>query len=431
MASRRFVKDLRNEVPRLVADGLVTEEQGARLLARYAAQDEGRNVASIVATFGAILIGLGILTLVALNWDAIPALVRVLLLFGATLGAYHAGYELRNHRSFPKVGSALAFLGAILVGVSIVLVGQIYNLHSSAGHWLLLWTVAIVPVAYALESASILALGLLTFAYWFGAQFGRVATLGAPHRWWSDDALFTLFSVWPLTVAVFLSLGILYWAIGTLHETRGWSRGFARTYRGFGVFFLLFNAYMLTFRWFHGYFWTAEEFASINPMAFGVIWTVAAVSVIVFLISSVRQRDRREIWTAIALSFFMVLAIVSVSFPQVRPSDYYEYPYGRPYELFTPLSLLMNVLFLALVVGAGWLGLARHERYLINLAILFFAVDVISRYVEFFRDRLSGGVFFIVTGAVLIVLAFSLEKARRRFLTKMEPITARNTAARG
>jgi uncharacterized membrane protein len=77
---------------------------------------------------------------------------------------------------------------------------------------------------------------------------------------------------------------------------------------------------------------------------------------------------------------------------------------------------MMNTLYLALLLGAIWLGTSTHRRVYVNIGFAFFGIFVFSKYLEFFWDRLSGGVFFIATGCVLLAIAVGLERTRRRFL---------------
>jgi uncharacterized membrane protein len=398
VVSRKFVDELQDEVPGLVKDKVITKTQGDAILKRYKDVEESHNLVSIIATFGAILIGLGILTLVALNWEQIPDLLRVLILFVITFGAYWAGYELRFKRSFPKVGSSLIFLGAILFGVSIILISQIYNLSSDNVHWMLLWFIGIIVVAYLLESTSVLMLSLLIFSYWFGTQFAYLAG--------GKAGLESLFEFWPFTMVVFLCYGILLWAIGELHKEKRPSYAFP--YKVLGVLFIIFNTYMLTFKWFTNDFWFRNEFANIPAATFVLLWVLAIVSIALLIYAT---RDWK-LWVPLAV--LAVIAILAITFPGTRTEGYYG---GGP--LFTPYSLLFNAAFIALLIGVAAYGMQTKQAYLVNLAVLFFAVDVFTRYFEFFFDRLSGGVFFIVTGVILILAAVALEKLRRKLITEM------------
>ena len=80
----------------------------------------------------------------------------------------------------------------------------------------------------------------------------------------------------------------------------------------------------------------------------------------------------------------------------------------------------MNVLFLGLLIGTAVIGMKRKQAYLVNAAVVAFAIDIITRYFEFFYDRLFGAVFFIVTGVILVLLAISMERLRRKLVTDIK-----------
>jgi|GEM_PF-900024 len=410
MTSRSFAKTLRNELSTWVADKLITETQGKKIIAKYPLESENHALVPIIAMFGAILIGVGILTLVALNWDKIPAMLRVLILFAGTLGSYAAGYLLKYRSQYSRVGSAIIFLGAILVGVSIILIAQIYHLESLAGHWLLLWALAIIPVAYAVQSKASHVLGTLLTTYWLGIQFGRLAVQGAGATIGTIEPMAALFMVWPLTVVFFLSLGITAWAIGRFHKNHGTLQSYAPIFKNLGSILILGAFYFLTFRFFIERYWTWEQFQTINPWTFPLLWIVLITAMIIFGVASVMRKERYDKILAAAFCGMAILATLVVTFPGFRETFRME---NANDPIITPLSLLMNVVFLAILVLAIAYAMRTSDNFILYLAMLLFAVDILTRYIEFFWDRLSGGLFFIITGVILLILSFAFEKARR------------------
>ena len=393
MASSRFAAELREELPKLVKDRVITKLQATRIAGRYAS-DHGSKIVGIIATFGAVLVALGVLTLVAMNWEDIPRAWRVAALFLATFGTAGAGHWLRSTNRFPRVGSSLVFLGCALFGVTLVLIAQMYHLSLSSGSWLLVWLVAIAPLAYLARSKSALALSLLVLSAWIAYRVSRLGDAGA----WNE--IEGVFRIWPLTVSIFLSYGAVLWGAADLHERYAVTRDFAATYRIVGAFLMLLNAYFLTYRWFTDGFWNATAFAALGTLPLLAVWVMAVIGA-----GAVAVKGRERTAVALAIGILSLGAAGIVTNPGFQGSS-----------LFTPYSLIANIIMLALIVGTAALGIAWRARWLVNLAALFFAVDVVSRYFEFFSDRLSGGVFFIVTGVILILAAVAIEKARRAII---------------
>jgi uncharacterized membrane protein len=57
----------------------------------------------------------------------------------------------------------------------------------------------------------------------------------------------------------------------------------------------------------------------------------------------------------------------------------------------------------------------RYTAY-INIGLLFFVLDVIARYFDFFWKLLPRSIFFIIGGIMLLLGGVILEKKRRKIL---------------
>jgi len=86
-------------------------------------------------------------------------------------------------------------------------------------------------------------------------------------------------------------------------------------------------------------------------------------------------------------------------------------------DIFYPV--LFNALLLLGVVGLLFAGFLRGREYLINIALAFFILDVISRYFEFGWTLLDRSLVFIVAGAILLGGGLLLERGRRNVLQRM------------
>lgn len=64
-------------------------------------------------------------------------------------------------------------------------------------------------------------------------------------------------------------------------------------------------------------------------------------------------------------------------------------------------------------IGMIRTGLATGRESWINLGMTFIALNVVTRYFLLFGTMLQGGVFFIVTGLLIIGLGWYLERKRR------------------
>jgi uncharacterized membrane protein len=205
--SRKF---LENESPAWVAEGLISADQQARLLARY--PPEAVQAVGLLPLLGSILVGLSALSVVAANWQSLPATVRLGLLLGSLLAAY-AGGEYFLRRGNRRLGHGLVGLGLVLFGAGIILTSRLYQLVGYDVSGLLAWVVVGVLLSYLYNSQPLALLPILigaavqtyctqalgTFSY---ATIGLVA-LGSGYRWWRrPNAL----------VASVLAVGLLWQA---------------------------------------------------------------------------------------------------------------------------------------------------------------------------------------------------------------------------
>ena len=218
--SRKF---LENESPAWVAEGLISEGQRARLLARY--PPEAVQAVGLLPLLGSILVGLSALSGVAANWQSLPTAGRLGLLLGSLLAAY-AGGEYFLRRGNRRVGHGLLGLGLVLFGASIILTSQLYQLVGYDVSGLLAWVVVGVLLSYLCDSQVLTLLPIVigvavqtyctqalgVFSY---ATIGLVA-LGSGYRWWRRPdtlvaSLLALSLLWQVALWVALSKAKITW----------------------------------------------------------------------------------------------------------------------------------------------------------------------------------------------------------------------------
>jgi uncharacterized membrane protein len=205
--SRKF---LETDSPAWVAEGLITEAQRERLLARY--PPDAVQAVGLLPLLGSILVGLSALSVVAANWQSLPTQLRLGLLLGSLLAAYTSGeYFLR--RGNRRVGHGLIGLGLVLFGASIILTSQLYQLVGYDVSGLLAWVVVGVMLSFLYTSQSLTLLPILIGAAVqtyctqelgiFSYTIVGLVALGCGYRWWRrPDTL----------VASVLAVGLLWQA---------------------------------------------------------------------------------------------------------------------------------------------------------------------------------------------------------------------------
>ncbi len=112
---------------------------------------------------GAVLVGLGVISFVAANWDAIPRWARALGSLALALGLQGAGFRLRQQGS-PRLGSALLIAGELSLGAAVGLTAQWVQIGGSPAGLFLAWGLGSLAMAYGLRHTPSGILACLLFA---------------------------------------------------------------------------------------------------------------------------------------------------------------------------------------------------------------------------------------------------------------------------
>jgi uncharacterized membrane protein len=215
---------VRRDIARWVGQGLITPSVGDQL-ARDVGANERKSLSfgSILAMMAALLFAAAILLLVATNWEAIPRLARVGMLFAVILAGFLGGAVLttRDHRA---IGEALYIVAAAAFGASIALVGQMYHLTGDEASAIITWSVGTGVAAVALRSAPLTIAGVGIAASWlvlWGMDFLGDRTF--PYYYIVLAALFWMASYWTRSAGArhLILLSVIFYAalMVTRHDT--------------------------------------------------------------------------------------------------------------------------------------------------------------------------------------------------------------------
>lgn len=163
-----FRAGLRRELPRWRAEGLVDDRVEQLLVARYRLDEKAADVtAAAIYVLGALLIGGGVISFVAWNWEHIPDAAKLALGGLAMLTADLLGYRWwKVTRTRPRLGHAIVFLGTLLYGANIGLVAQVFHIHSNWYGGFGAWAIGAAIAAWALTSLPNAALGVVLALVW-------------------------------------------------------------------------------------------------------------------------------------------------------------------------------------------------------------------------------------------------------------------------
>jgi hypothetical protein len=166
-ADRSGIRWLRAELPQLVADGVLSAEAAAALETRYAdsAPEAPHRLGFILsAILGSLLLGAGIVLIVAHNWDFLGRPIRCAIAFGPlVLTQALSVFVLGRRKESPAWRESAAILNISAIGTAIALVSQTYQIQGDFARFILVWMLLALPVVYLFRTS----LGLA--AYFVGA----------------------------------------------------------------------------------------------------------------------------------------------------------------------------------------------------------------------------------------------------------------------
>lgn len=385
--------------------GTISSEQAEKMLVdvnRQSKEDKTSKFVVAISTIGAIILGIGMLLFVASNWKAMPDLIKIFILFVSTFGSYYLGYVLKySKKNLPRIGASLIFLGALLFGVSIFLIAQIYNINANAHSLVLIWLVGIVPLVYAFNSQPIAALASILFVIW--------ALLFS----FEDKGPFlSLFIFLPI---VFFSIGVFILSVGGLHYFKPQLAKIGKIFRMAGVGISMVSLFILTFNFFWENFFSETAFrwlahreavstlvnpAMINAMIF---FGLSIFGLLLNLIFNPSKSKMNIYENMIPISvIFCTLLAISI------PSSIY--------------ILIFNLSFAVITLFLIYAGYQKANIKLINIGTFWLSVFLFTKYFELFWRLMDRSLFFIIGGVLLLSGGIFMERKMKQIKRSIRQI---------
>ncbi len=164
---------LLNELPELIKNQVISEDIALKIRQYYLSkQSDGPNrLFTVFGVLGSLLVGLGIILIMAHNWDEFTRPVKTIFAFlPLVLGQLFAGYSILKKKSTTWKEASGTFL-FFAVGSSIALVSQIYNIPGDLSSYILTWIVLCLPLVYLLKSNAVAILHIV-FSTFYACNLG-------------------------------------------------------------------------------------------------------------------------------------------------------------------------------------------------------------------------------------------------------------------
>lgn len=380
-----------------LSEGLITKEQSEKMLAdinRDTKEKKSDKLISLMATIGAVLLGLGFILFIASNWQKISSIQKVLLLEGSTFivsfAGYYIGYE---KKSLPKVGKSLLFLGSILFGATIILISQIYNVQANHHIVILLWLLGIMPLAYILNSLAITGLTVVLLYLWVGVYLST----------------FTLDRIGDVEKLIIFYYGfsIILFEAGALHFFREGIKKVGYIYRMFSLFIILCMSYLFTFKFCPEHFIRIAKDHSVEYKSdlYNMVLYISSLAIACIIFNLIFNPTKSKTYILEQGTSLALIGVVLILFID-------------PYLSVSLFHVLFNTVFVATVFIIIYVGFDKKNHKVVDLGLLFFGLFILAKYFDFFYRLLPRSIFFMVGGAILIGGGMFLESKRKEIKHK-------------
>lgn len=442
-ADRSGIRWLLAELPELVTSGVLSQEAADALRQHYSAEiaaEPPRRFGFVLsAILGSLLVGAGIVLLVAHNWDFLSRPVRCAVAFTPLLLSQALAVFVLLRRS----GSAAwcetaAILNVAAIGTAIALVSQTYQIQGDFARFILVWMLLALPVVYVFGTS------IGPSAYFVGATVwvlssknGSSIFFGArPDDLWAWILLLaglpaflflwkrnrhgyaTLLALTSLAVAAAFSLGQTdeigaqsFWrcsfaAFWTLIYLVGaitfsdWRPRRPHPFVAIGWIGILSLAVVLSFQefwrthhWQNAVDLTPRHYPDLLATGIQFGWVGAAL---VFGALAIRKRANRNLAPAAFAPVALIAWLVAKTWDSLAP------------------TLLMNAFVLGLGVFTLLRGIRAGRVYEANLGMLVVALLAIARFFDNDFEFVVRGIAFIAIGLGFLVTNLVVFKRKAR-----------------
>lgn len=414
----KAVQWLYKELPELVSQGVLSSESSENLHKHYGEvknTDKRWFVIMLCGVLGVLLIGLGIISIIAHNWEQLSRTVRgVISILPLLLGQMFALSVLIKWPASHALKEASGTFLSLMVGASIALISQTYNIPGDTADFILIWMLLILPIVYLLQAAipaAFFAVGIVSWAGYVtnspmqSILFWPLLALIVPYFIWSlyqekfavrstilafvmaislyFGAAFSLGKTFSGSWIIILSslIGIFFY-LGTADIkkiSKHWQRPFA-VLGGVGAFVMML---FLTYRYpwdsiSSRYYYNVTDMSSWLAVPDHVVTFILIAAALLCFLRCVRGNDlMRTMFCALPL-----IALIGFVFYGV--SEFFAIWLFNGYLLIVSVIRIMN-------------GVKNDHLGVVNSGMFMLATLVVARFFD-------GEINFIIKGLVFILI---------------------------
>jgi len=365
--------------------GLIDAQTAAAIRAYEASHARPLALWAVIG-IGALAIGLGVISVVAANWEDVPGTVRLAIHLAVmiALGGWLAWRELALERTQPWIFEAGLFVLGALGLAFFGHLGQVYQTSSPLWQPLATWLVLFAPLLLLRGQSWLTALlltGALVVACWdYAGNYQSMFHPGesAPYVW----------------IAFVTSLPLALAPLGAWMRERSERRAFWKRLEQLALIYAVGGASLACIA--AGFGELDDGVLSLASQAIraGVVLAAAA------LVAAARRTRSGEASAAVLAGAGVAVFVAAL----VSGSD-----------------LMGGVLFMALWAGIAAAALHAAWRGVFQLAVAVIALRLIVLSFELASDLLTSGFGLILAGMLILGVAWVAVRVSRRFAPPRQP----------
>ncbi len=419
--------NLIKDIKELVEENVISKDTAVKITEYYNTKkkDSKNRLFVIFGVLGALLVGLGIVLIVAHNWDNFSKITKTIMAFiPLLLGQFLSGYALLKKTDSTVWREVSAVFLFFAIGANISLISQIYHMNGSLTNFVLVWMLLSLPLVYVMKSSfiSLLYIVGITFyacnsGYWTYPNvepylFWVLLIAIMPHYYTlyktHSQSNFFIFHNWLIPLSLIIVLGTVAATSSVLLNVAYFNL--------FGLFYLIGktpffshqqskNSYLilgssgmivlLLIASFDG-FWehiqrtfTGEKLLRAPEFLSSVILFMSSLTILIRTPNKTHWKNTPLKYLSIVYTFLFIIGIFS-SIPVI----------------------LVNVLILGIGIHSIGEGVSRHHLGLLNYGLLIITALIISRFFDTDLNFIIRGLLFVMVGVGFFVTNYWMLKKR-------------------
>lgn len=421
--NKKALQWLYQQLPELVSKDILTKDAAEKLRQYYGEVKSAQKwfILIICGVLGSLLIGLGIILLLAHNWEQFSRFTRAILSFAPlVIGQMLAIWVLRKRPESDAFKEGTATFLALMVGASIALISQTYNVPGDTADFIFSWMLLIAPLVYLMQAtipAAIYIAGITAWAGHFWPEplkailFWPLAAVVVPHFLWSlRKQTYTLRAAilaFVMAICVCFGAGIslgrtllgswiiinpsifaIFYLIGS-RKFNNISDNWQRPLHVIGAIGMFVLAFLFTFRFpwdslkFKSYQVTQEFFSLRALPDYVITFAIVTCAILLFYDHAKRKGIMKSLFAAMPLFAFL------------------GYVFGFTGVVLS--VLLFNAYLFAVSVSRIIIGIRSNSLGIVNSGMLMLAILIVARFFDSEINFVIKGLVFITVGIGFLV----------------------------